>query len=249
MPREKEASPQTLASLKRQKRSRRSRILVVLLFIVFGVFLLTVIFFMKPEVKKPKVVGQGIRRPIPSMEREQKPPIPEIGGEMEMREKPPEGGAPEEEEPVVLKPPEPAVMSPERELDEKVVVIGRREMPKAEKISQILVDKGERVVHVTLIGDGKIGNYTSFTLEQPPRLVIDIWNVQKEYPKSIIQVDHPLLKRVRLGKHPEKTRLVFDSARPQVPQFRIQRDENRLVVSFGQTEGLPSKAGRLEENR
>ncbi len=116
---------------------------------------------------------------------------------------------------------------------------------KAEKITQILVDKGEKVIHVTLVGDGKIGNYNSFKLGDPPRLVIDIWNVEKEYPKNLVQVDHPLLKRVRLGQHPKKARFVFDSARPQLPPFQIQRAENRLVVSLGITEEGPPKVERL----
>jgi type IV pilus assembly protein PilQ len=115
----------------------------------------------------------------------------------------------------------------------------------AEKITQVLVDKGEKAVHVTLIADGTIGDYNSFKLGKPPRLVIDIWNVKKGYPKNLIQVDHPLLKRVRLGKHPKKTRFVFDSAPPHVPRFQIQRAENRLVVSFGQVEEGPPKVGRL----
>jgi type IV pilus assembly protein PilQ len=116
---------------------------------------------------------------------------------------------------------------------------------RAEKITQILVDKGDKVVHVTLIADGKIGNYNSFKLGDPPRLVIDIWNVEKGYPKNFIRVDHPLLKRVRLGRHPKKTRFVFDSARPQIPKFKIEKADNRLVVSFGLTEEGPPKVERL----
>ncbi len=116
---------------------------------------------------------------------------------------------------------------------------------KAEKITEILVDKEQKAVHVTLIADGKIGDYNSFKLEKPPRLVIDVWNVNKGYPKDLIQVDHTLLKRVRLGKHPKKTRFVFDSARPQVPPFQINRVENRLVVSFGLMEEGPPKLKRV----
>jgi len=101
------------------------------------------------------------------------------------------------------------------------------------------------VIHVTLVADGKIGNYNSFKLGDPPRLVIDIWNVEKEYPKNLVQIDHPLLKRVRMGKHPKKARFVFDSARPQMPPFQIQRVENRLVVSLGIAEEAPPKIERL----
>jgi len=138
------------------------------------------------------------------------------------------------------------------EAKEKVEVVEEKIPPealkikaKAEKITQILVDKGEKVIHITLIADGNIGNYNSFKLGNPPRLVIDIWNVEKGYPKNFIQVNHPLLKRVRLGKHPKKTRFVFDSARPQMPQFKIEKAQNRLVVSFGRTEERPPKVERL----
>jgi type IV pilus assembly protein PilQ len=116
---------------------------------------------------------------------------------------------------------------------------------KAEKITQVTVDKGKKAVHVTLVADGKFGDYNSFKLENPPRLVIDVWNVKKEYPKNAVQVDHLLLKRVRLGTHPKKTRLVFDSASPQVPQFQINKVENRLVVTFGEAEKIPSKVSTL----
>jgi type IV pilus assembly protein PilQ len=143
-------------------------------------------------------------------------------------------------------------LGPVEVAEEKVEVAEEKIPPEAveikataKKINQILVDKGGKAVHVTLIADGKIGDYNSFKLEKPSRLVIDVWNVEKAYPKNLIQVDHPLLKRVRLGTHPKKTRFVFDSAPPQVPPFKIHRTENRLIVSFGPTEeGLP-KVERL----
>jgi len=113
------------------------------------------------------------------------------------------------------------------------------------KITQILVKKGEKGVHVTLISDGRIGDYKSFELEEPPRLVIDISNVKKAYPKNLIQVDHPLLKRVRLGEYPKKTRFVFDVARPQMPQFQINGAEGNLLVSFVRTEKVPPKIEEL----
>jgi type IV pilus assembly protein PilQ len=116
---------------------------------------------------------------------------------------------------------------------------------KAEKITQVTVDKGKKAVRVTLIADGRIGDYNSFKLNKPARLVIDIWNVKKDYPKKLIQVDHPLLKRVRMGQHPKKTRFVFDSARPQVPQFQISKAENRLIVSLGQPEEPLPTVSRL----
>ena len=196
---------------------------------------------MKPEAERPHIIGRQVRRPIPSIEREQKPPAPEITGEMELEGKPLGGGTPAEEELIVSKPPETSIPIPKRELDEKAVLIGRREFPGARKITQVLVDKSESGIQVTMVADGKIGDYKSFTLRKPPRLVIDVWNVKKEYPRDLIRVNHPLLKSVRMGRHPKKTRFVFDSARPRVPRFEINTAGNRLVVSFGQTGGVPPR--------
>jgi phospholipid-binding lipoprotein MlaA len=119
------------------------------------------------------------------------------------------------------------------------------EKARTNKITQILVKKGEKGVHVTLIADGKIGDYKSFELKKPPRLVIDISNVKKAYPKNLIQVDHPLLKRVRLGEYSKKTRFVFDVARPQMPQFQINGAEGNLLVSFVRAEKVPPKIEEL----
>jgi len=151
-----------------------------------------------------------------------------------MEEKPSETSIPEEEKLVAQKSPEPSMMIPEKKLNEKVILIGGTKLPKTEKITHILVDKGDKVIHVTFIADRKIGDYNAFKLKTPPRLVIDIWNMKTEHPKSLIHVGHPLLKRVRLANHSKRTRFVFESARPHVPLFRVRRDGNRLVVSFGQ---------------
>jgi hypothetical protein len=140
----------------------------------------------------------------------------------------------------------PVVGEEKREVVEERIPPEAREIKaKAEKITKVLLDKGKEAVRITLIADGKIGNYDSFKLDKPPRLVIDIRNVKKGYPKNQIQVDHSLLKRVRLGEHPKKTRFVFDFAQPQIPQFQIQRAVDRLVVSFGRTETIPTKVEKL----
>jgi hypothetical protein len=83
--------------------------------------------------------------------------------------------------------------------EDKIAPEGVEIKAKAEKITRVTVDKGKEAVRVTLIADGRIGDYNSFKLNKPARLVIDIWNVKKDYPKKLIQVDHPLLKRVRMG--------------------------------------------------
>jgi len=214
--------------------SRRFLFFISLFCIIFGTLMLTVVAFTKPWVKKPRIAAKPIRRPIQSTEREEGLSIQGVIENKEIGENAMESSIREEEKHQSSKSQEPSMMIPEKELDEKVILIGGTKLPEAEKITQILVDKGKNLMHITLIADRKIGDYNCLKLKKPPRLAIDMWNVQTEYPKSLIQVDHPLLKRVRLQKHPEKTRFVFESARPHVPLFRVRRVGNRLVVSFGQ---------------
>jgi hypothetical protein len=198
--------------------------------------MLTVVPFTKPWVKKPRIAAKRIRRPIQSTEREAGISIQGVPENQEMGENAMESGILilEEEKGPSSKTQESSMTIPGDGIDEKVVVVRGPKLPKTGKITQILVDKRKEVISVTLIGDRKIGDYNCFKLKKPPCLVIDIWNVEKQYPKSLIRVDHPLLKRVRLEKHPEKTRFVFESGWPQVPMFRVRRADNRLIVCFGQ---------------
>jgi hypothetical protein len=198
--------------------------------------MLMAVVFMKPWAENPHFVTERIRLPNTFTEKQDEPTISGVVGKIGIEEKPSEGSTPVEEKPIVLKSPEPSMMISGKKVDEKVVTPDGTELPKEKKITKILVDKEKEVIHVTLIADQKIGDYNCFKLKHPPSLVIDIWNVKKEYPKNLVQVDHPLLKRVRIGVHPKKTRFIFESAQPRVPMFRVQRAEHRLVVSFGQVD-------------
>jgi cell division septation protein DedD len=130
--------PQTFASLKRQRRSRRSLIFVALLCFGLGILVVAVFFVMKPEVKKPQIVAKRMKRPIPSIEREEGPAIPGTVGEKGEEEKTLEGGMPEVEKPSVPKLPETPLVSREREAEKKVVIIGGTEQPKAEGEDKVI---------------------------------------------------------------------------------------------------------------
>ena len=130
-----------LASLRNHKRSRRSFLLIGLLCIVFGSLVLTAVLFMKPEVKRPQLVGERIRLPITSIEKEEEPRIPGVVEEERMEEKPLEGGILEEEKPIVSESPEPSVVIQESGVGKKVLILGEKKAPKEEK--EVTVAEGE----------------------------------------------------------------------------------------------------------
>ena len=125
-----------LAPLGSEKRSKRVLLLVGLFCVVFGFSMLTVVLFMKPEVKRPQLVGKRIRLPITSIEKKEHPPIPGAVEEERMEEKPLEGRKLKEEKLIVSEPSEPSIMVEEREVgNKKVFILGEEEAPKEEEVS------------------------------------------------------------------------------------------------------------------
>ncbi len=111
---------------------------------------------------------------------------------------------------------------------------------KVKRIVNYVFDKKKDSVTLDIIADGKFGDYDAFKLDSPPRLVLDIWGVDTRYPKKSIPVETPLIKRVRIGQHPDKLRLVFETPGTPIPPYQINPINEKLVVSFGRVP-LPSE--------
>ncbi|MEW6376175.1 MAG: type IV pilus secretin PilQ [Thermodesulfobacteriota bacterium] len=104
---------------------------------------------------------------------------------------------------------------------------------KAKEIVNFSLEEKKDFIVFNIIADGKLENYNSFKLDSPTRLVLDLWEVNTRYPKKSIKIKNPFLKEVRIGHHPDKLRLVFDSLKPQLPPYQINRIDDKLIVSIG----------------
>ena len=106
-------------------------------------------------------------------------------------------------------------------------------MHKAKEIINFLFETKGDFITLNIIADGKIENYDSFKLDSPARLVLDIWQVDTRHPQRSIKIKNPFIKEVRIGHHPGKLRLVFDSQKPPLPTYQINRIDDKLIVSIG----------------
>jgi len=104
---------------------------------------------------------------------------------------------------------------------------------KAKEIIDFSLEEKKDYIDFNILADGKVENYNLFKLDGPPRLVLDIWEVGTQYPKKSIRISNPFIKEVRIGQHQDKLRLVFDSSKPQLPAYQINRIDDKLVVSLG----------------
>ncbi len=113
---------------------------------------------------------------------------------------------------------------------EKVVP---KEMAPAQSLVGVYADKSQKdKVILSLKTDGRVGDYNTFALQKPTRLVIDLWKIKRKFPSRAVLVDSPFLKKVRLGDHPKKVRVVLDIPTKALPAHRIDRvgDELRVVL-------------------
>jgi type IV pilus assembly protein PilQ len=104
---------------------------------------------------------------------------------------------------------------------------------KAKEIVNFLLEKKDDTITLKIIADGEIENYNSFKLDSPSRLVVDLLEVTTRYPQKSIKIKHPFIKEVRIGQHSGKVRLVFDSQKPRLPSYQINRIGDQLIVSIG----------------
>ncbi len=136
----------------------------------------------------------------------------------------------------------------QRVKERKPIVAGKPAMAKevetltkmrpARSLTGVSVRRLGSITEVAIRADGVIGDYNAFTLESPPRLVIDLWNLKNLFPKSTVPAETPHLKRLRIGTHAKKTRLVLDSSASKVPPYRIDRFQDELLVALGDVEAL-----------
>lgn len=104
---------------------------------------------------------------------------------------------------------------------------------KAKDVVNVLFEEKNDFITFNIIADGRLENYDSFKLDSPARLVLDIWGVGSRYPKKSIKMKNPFIKEVRIGQHPDKLRLVFDSSKPKLYSYQINRIDDKLIVSIG----------------
>jgi type IV pilus assembly protein PilQ len=113
----------------------------------------------------------------------------------------------------------------------------------ASKILEIQQKASGEDLDVYIIGNGRLDNYNTFVLPDPPRLVLDLLGVRSTEVKGPLILEGPWVRRIRVGLHSNKVRVVFDlihAPKAEVP-YQITLDDDRLEVSFKPSSGSASR--------
>ena len=80
-------------------------------------------------------------------------------------------------------------------------------------------DSGDRV-RIKLLAGAPIGDYRHFFMDGPLRIVLDVKGNWKGPKNNIVHLESDLIKRVRIGEHGDKIRIVLD-AKKKVPEASV----------------------------
>ena len=105
--------------------------------------------------------------------------------------------------------------------------------PSGVKVEEVVVSKTPHYTNIEATASGEIANYNSFKLNDPFRIVVDIWGVAQGPEDSEIPAGTPQVKAVKLSQQGDKLRMVVETPEDVPLPFLVTSEGNRLVLSVG----------------
>ena len=118
------------------------------------------------------------------------------------------------------------------------VEAGDHDIPSVNLLKTVTATPLEKNIIVNVDADAPITDYQSFAIENPARIVFDIYNLKNPHQEDrTIAVDSKLVKRIRYNTYPDKIRLVLDTEKQFLTEY----------LSFPTGSGLLIYVGRMPE--
>jgi len=137
---------------------------------------------------------------------------------------------------------------PEAASSTSVVQPDEASMVTATRLESVETTQLDDGVKVFVRADGAIKDFKSFTVESPPRIVFDIFNIKSPFKKEqVIPVDSKRVQRIRHYGHPDKIRLVLDTYKSYLYAFSATPDKDGLMINVGGDMGVSSSGEKEAE--
>ena len=101
------------------------------------------------------------------------------------------------------------------------------------RIREVTVSKSPYNTTIQASVDGAIENYNSFKLNDPFRIVVDVWGVAQGTAASEIPVGTPQVKAVKISTVDRKLRMVVETPGDRPMPFVVSAEKGVLVLSVG----------------
>jgi type IV pilus assembly protein PilQ len=112
----------------------------------------------------------------------------------------------------------------------------------ATRLKSVAATPLQKNIVINVSADGTIKNFKAFTIDNPPRIVIDLYKIKSPYSKEQrIAVKSKWLKQVRHFGHPDKVRVVLDIYKPYLSKYSTTPVDSGLLIHVGTVPAKPTK--------
>ena len=118
------------------------------------------------------------------------------------------------------------------------------EAPRATQLVGVSARSEAAGLQVELRANGRIDSARNFLLEDPLRLVLDLPGLTSQVRRPVVAMDGGMVKRLRIGQHPEKVRIVLDAAEgvDSFGSVTLAPEAKGLLVALGASAAAPETA-------
>jgi hypothetical protein len=120
--------------------------------------------------------------------------------------------------------------------------LGPTNVPAATRLKSVTAKPHTESLTITINANGTVKSYKSFTIDKPPRIVFDLYNITSPFAgEQQIDLETKWVKQIRYFGHPEKLRLVLDTHKEYLSKFSSAPTNTGLQINVGKISENPQK--------
>ncbi|MEK7772782.1 MAG: type IV pilus secretin PilQ [Deltaproteobacteria bacterium] len=106
-------------------------------------------------------------------------------------------------------------------------------LKKASKILRVESSTDGSDTVIKIVTDGAVGDFNSFVLSSPARVVVDVPEVENSTGKQTVKLNGGYINTVRIGTQDGKARFVLDASKKALPPHSIYKTYDSIILTFG----------------
>jgi hypothetical protein len=121
----------------------------------------------------------------------------------------------------------------------------QKSIPTATRLNTVTATPLKNNVAIHIKADGAIKNYKSFAIDNPARIVFDLYKLKSQYEtEQIIVVESKWVKRIRYFGYPDKVRLVLATHIEYLSKYSAHPTATGLLIHVGKIQSATDNTSR-----
>ncbi|AQU99452.2 hypothetical protein B2D07_00750 [Desulfococcus multivorans] len=118
--------------------------------------------------------------------------------------------------------------------DSRIEGVKARRFPSATQLESVYAARQGKGLKVFVGADGMIADYKAFTVDDPPRIVFDLFHIKSPYDQEkVIPVDTEWVQRIRYAGETDKVRIILETNQRHLIEYKADPVENGLLIQVG----------------